>query len=121
MLSNCYLHSCRTNAKEPSQDKAMEDKPIKLINPFIVPEQELAATIAMWDKARGFLETQPGYISTELHQSLSPGAQYRLVNVAVWKDAASFQAAMTKMREKVDLPRIEGVLPHPELYQVIRQ
>ena len=32
-----------------------------------------------------FLATPPGYLSTRLHQSLSPGADFHFVNVAVWQ------------------------------------
>lgn len=39
----------------------------------------------MWEMARDFLNDQTGYVSTKLHQSLSPDAKYLLINGAEWK------------------------------------
>lgn len=95
--------------------------PVILINPFTVPSNTLDATIAMWEQARDFLQTQPGYVSTALHQSLTEDAQYRLINVAEWESAEAYMAATRRMRTEANLPRIEGVLPNPDLYTVIRR
>jgi len=96
-------------------------QPIVLINPFTVPVDKLEQTLAMWEAARDFLKQQPGYISTELHQSLAVDAQYRLINVAQWQSAQAFKAATKKMWAEASLPRIDGVKPHPALYRVIRK
>ncbi|AUR12482.1 antibiotic biosynthesis monooxygenase-like protein [Phaeobacter inhibens] len=93
---------------------------VVLINTFTVPADKLDEAIAMWDAAREFLHTQPGYISTKLHQSLSEDAQYQLINVAQWETPEAYQAATALMRETANLPRIEGVVPGPALYNVIR-
>ncbi|AUQ63434.1 antibiotic biosynthesis monooxygenase family protein [Phaeobacter inhibens] len=65
---------------------------VVLINTFTVPADKLDEAIAMWDAAREFLHTQPGYISTKLHQSLSGDAQYQLINVAQWETPEAYQA-----------------------------
>ena len=72
-------------------------------------------------QARDYLQGQPGYVSTALHQSLQPDAKYRLINVAQWESAEAFMAANEKMRAEADLPAIEGVVPGPALYEVIRR
>ena len=77
--------------------------------------------IAMWETARDFLKTQPGYVSTKLHRSLSADARYLLINVAEWESPQAFKAATGLMRQKAILPRIEGVVPGPDLYKVIRE
>ena len=95
--------------------------PVVLINPFTVPADKLGETIAMWEQARDFLQTQPGYISTELHQSLSPDAQYRLINVARWESPELFVKATKQMQQEAELPRIQGVTPAPQLYTIVRR
>lgn len=94
---------------------------VVLINPFTVPPDKLEETITMWEQARDFLQKQPGYISTELHQSISPDAQYRLINVAQWESPELFMAATKKMQQEAGLPRIKGVKPAPQLYTVVRR
>ncbi len=96
------------------------DTPVILINPFTVPEGKLDEAIAMWEAGRDFLAQQPGYVSTKLHQSLSPDAQYPLINVAQWESVETFKAATAKMRANPDLLRVEGVSSAPGLYKVIR-
>ena len=92
-----------------------------LINPFVVPPDALDETIAMWEQARAFLAAQPGYISTKLHQAVSPDAQYLLINVANWESIETFQAAIAALRSQAALPKIDGVIPAPQLYTVIRK
>lgn len=91
-----------------------------LINTFTVPATMLNETIAMWEIARDFLDDQPGYVSTKLHKSLSPDAKYQLINVAEWESADAFKEATAKLQKAKILPHIEGVIPGPHLYTVIR-
>lgn len=94
--------------------------PVVLINPFTVPEGRVEEAIVLWEAGRDFLAKQPGYLSTKLHQSLSPDAPYQLINVAEWESIETFKAATTKMRALPDLPIVEGVSSAPQLYEVIR-
>lgn len=96
-------------------------EPVTLINSFEVPENRLEETIVFWEKARDFLNAQPGYISTRLHRSLSPDAKFRLVNVARWQSPQAFQAAMIKMRESELGADMRGTVFHAALYEVIRE
>jgi len=100
---------------------ALANENVVLINSFKVPEHQLGEAIKMWEKARDYLQQQPGYISTELHQSLSSDAQYRLINVAQWRTVEEYTKATQSMRANAGLPRIEGVKPSPALYHVIRR
>lgn len=97
------------------------NEPLILINPFEVPAGRLEETIAMWEQARDFLQQQPGYISTSLHQSIKPDARFQLINVAKWASADAFMAANKKMWAEAGLPKIEGVMPNPGLFTVIRR
>ena len=109
---------CLATVSVQSDDRA---EPVVLINPFTVPADKLDETLAMWEQARNFLQQQPGYISTALHQSIATDAQYRLINVAQWQSVEAFKTATDKMRREAMLPRIEGVVPHPDLYTVVRR
>lgn len=97
------------------------NEPVVLINPFVVPSGSEDDAIAMWKKARDFLQEQPGYISTKLHRSLSPDASYSLINVAQWESVEAFRAATTAMRESGTIPRIKGVSGDPQLYHIIAE
>ena len=93
---------------------------ITLINVFEVPKGKEIEAIAMWEQARDFLKKQPGYITTKLHQSVDENARFALINIAEWKDEASFKKAQSKMRAELKLPFIEGLRGNPTLYYGIR-
>lgn len=114
--------ACATQQNLIEREKKMLDQnAIVLINPFVVPEDKLDETILMWEQARDYLQTQPGYISTELHQSLGPDATFRLINVAKWDSAKAFKAASKKMGAEAGIPKIDGVIADPSLFTVIRR
>ena len=92
---------------------------ITLINVFEVPEGKLEESIQYWKLSRDFLQTQPGYVSTALHQSIAPDAKYMLVNVAVWESAEAFKAASGNMMQNSGIAPVEGLKFTPGLYTVI--
>ena len=96
----------------------MSTPPVVLINAFEVLEREDEAFLASWEQARAHLAAQDGYLSTRLHRSLSPTADFRFVNVARWASAHAFQAAMsTPAFRNANIP-----FPfHASLYEVIRE
>jgi heme-degrading monooxygenase HmoA len=64
------------------------------------------------------LRTQPGYVSTALHQSITPQADFRFINVAQWASAAEFRAATSQLgAQGVQIP----YRPHPSLYEVVQE
>ena len=74
----------------------MSPEPVVLINAFEVPAEEDEAFLQGWERAQKFLSGEEGYISTTLHRSLSPTADFRFVNVALWESAQAFQAATSQ-------------------------
>ena len=94
---------------------------VTLINVFQVPEGALEESIEMWKQSRDFLQTQPGYVSTALHQSISPDAQFMLVNVAVWESPEAFKAASAAMNATAGIASVEGLTFVPGLYTVIER
>ena len=96
----------------------MNSEPVVLINAFEVPDGQDKAFLEAWERARAFLATQQGYHSTRLHRSLSPAADFRFVNVAVWQSPQAFQAA-TSQPEFTN-----AAIPfpfHASLYEVVRE
>ena len=92
---------------------------VTLINVFEVPEGKLEESIEFWKLSRDFLQTQPGYVSTALHQSIAPDAKFMLVNVAEWESAAAFKAASENMMKTSGIAPVEGLGFNAGLYTVI--
>ena len=95
-------------------------EPLVLINAFEVPGEEAEQFIAAWEKTRDYLATQPGYVDTALHQAVTPGAEFPFVNVARWRTAQDFQAAIQSPGFRETAAGLAGYRPHPALYQVVR-
>jgi heme oxygenase (mycobilin-producing) len=96
----------------------MSSDPVVLINAFEVPEGNDEAFLAGWERARAFLATQQGYLSTRLHRSLSSAADFRFINVAVWQSARAFQAAISQPGfTSATIP----FAAHASLYEVVRE
>ena len=94
----------------------MRTPPVVVINAFEVLEGKDEAFLASWEQARAHLAAQDGYLSTRLHRSLSPGADFRFVNVACWASAHAFQAATsTPAFRNANIP-----FPfHASLYEIV--
>lgn len=93
---------------------------VVLINAFEVPDAQREAVVAAWEDARDFLATQPGYIDTALHGTITPDARFELVNVARWESREAFMAAIEAMRASGVFVPPAGTVANPALYTVIR-
>ena len=110
---------CTAKAEQwRAQREAMHNS-VVLINTFEVPQGKEAETLAAWQKSRDFLKTQPGYISTRLHQNIDPNGKYHFVNVARWRSAEEFKAATAKMHQALPDNKPEGITASPGLFKVI--
>jgi hypothetical protein len=58
--------------------------------------------------------------ATGLHQAVTPGAEFQFVNVARWRTAQDFQAAIQSPGFREKAAGLAGYRPHPALYQVVR-
>ena len=96
----------------------MSTRPVVLINAFEVPPGEDDAFLEGWERARDYLSTQEGYLSTRLHRSVMPNADFRFVNIALWESQEAFKVAMAQ-------PEFKGAsIPfpfHASLYEVVRE
>ena len=104
----------------PAMAEDVKIGPVTLINAFEVPADKVDETVAFWERSRDFLQQQPGYISTRLHQAISPDAKFQLINVAEWESPAAFQEAIRKMRESNPGADARETVFHAALYRVIR-
>jgi heme-degrading monooxygenase HmoA len=97
--------------------RRMPAEPVVLINAFEVPPGSDEAFLESWERSREFLRSQPGYVSTRLHRSLTPTADFRFVNVALWESPEAFRAATGHP----DFRATAGPFTsHPSLYEVVR-
>jgi heme oxygenase (mycobilin-producing) len=95
-------------------------EPVVLINAFEVPAEEADQFIAAWEKSRDFMQAQPGYVDTALHQAVTPGAHFQFVNIARWQTAEAFTAATQSHGFRESAAGLAGYRPHPGLYRIIR-
>ncbi len=98
----------------------MTSQPVVLINAFEVPAGEEENFIRGWEAARDYLQTQPGFLDTALHEALSPDADFRFVNVARWESPRHFQAAIQSPGFRQASQGLSSYRPHAALYDVVR-
>ena len=91
-----------------------------LINAFEVPASDAENFIAAWEKARDYLQTQPGYVDTVLHQAVTPDAEFQFVNIARWRTTEEFMAAVQSPGFRQAATGLASYRPHPALYRVAR-
>ena len=95
-------------------------EPMVLINSFEVPGPDAENFITAWEKARDYLESQPGYVDTALHQAVTPGADFQFVNIARWRTAEDFMTAIQSAGFREAAAGLAGYPAHPALYKVVR-
>jgi heme oxygenase (mycobilin-producing) len=91
-----------------------------LINLFEVPTADAKKFVAAWEKTRDYLQAQPGFIDTALHQALASDADFQFVNVARWRSAEEFSAAIQSPGMREAATDLAGYGTHPALYHVVR-
>ena len=93
---------------------------VVLVKAFEVPTGQEERFLADWQHAADWMRQQPGFLSSRLHQSLGPSAEFRYVNVAEWESADHFGKAAASLEFQ---QRISGmnVVAHPGLYRVVIQ
>jgi heme-degrading monooxygenase HmoA len=95
----------------------MKEERVVLINSFEVPAGADGDFVRGWERARDFLKTQQGYLSSQLHRSISAAADFRFVNVALWESEQAFRLATGKPEFR------SASIPyrfHASLYQVVQ-
>jgi heme-degrading monooxygenase HmoA len=93
---------------------------VVLVNAFEVPHGQEEQLLADWHHAADWMRQQPGFMSSKLHQSLDPDAEFRYVNVAEWESADHFgkAAASSEFQQRISGMTVRA---HPALYRVVIQ
>jgi heme oxygenase (mycobilin-producing) len=91
---------------------------VVLVNAFEVPDGQEEKFLADWQHAADWMRQQPGFVSSRLHQSLDPDAEFRYVNVAEWESADHFgkAAASPEFQQRTSGMNVRA---HPALYRVV--
>ena len=101
--------------------EAGADRPVTLINSFVVPPGRAEVFESLWTEASMYFRAQPGFVSLRFHRAVSPDADYRYVNVARWETLRDFQAAhaTAEFRGIVTADPWKEFPANPALYEVI--
>jgi heme-degrading monooxygenase HmoA len=96
-------------------------KPVTLMNSFLVPEGRDEAFLALWIETSEYFRRQPGFLSLRLHRAVTPGTQYRYVNVARWASDAEYRRphATDEFRQLVSQEGWREFPSSPALYEVV--
>lgn len=70
-----------------------EEGPVVLINIFTYEPSDEQAMLEAWKKDAELMQTQSGYISTQLHKGVGESPTY--INYAVWESVSHFRNAFT--------------------------
>src|SRR4051812_20606960 len=93
--------------------------PVTLMNSFLVPEGRDEVFLKLWIETSEYFRRQPGLLSLRLHRAVTPGTEYRYVNVARWASDGAYRAphGTAEFRRLVTQEAWRGVPSTPLLYQ----
>ena len=97
------------------------DRPVTLMNSFVVPEGRDEAFVELWMQTSEYFRAQPGFLSLRLHRAVTPGTEYRYVNVARWASDAAYRAphGTDEFRALVTQDGWKEFPSSPVLYEVV--
>jgi heme-degrading monooxygenase HmoA len=67
--------------------------PLVLVNVFHVDEADIDALLMAWEDDANYFKSQPGFISTQLHQGVAGSTTF--LNYAVWENIEAFRSAFS--------------------------
>jgi heme-degrading monooxygenase HmoA len=96
-------------------------RPVTLINSFLVPEGRDDVFLELWTETSDYFRAQPGFLSLRLHRAVTPGSDYRYVNVARWASDAAYRAphGTEEFRALVTQEAWREFPSTPVLYEVV--
>src|SRR5918992_1055117 len=68
--------------------------PVVLINTFTVAPEEAEQFLSAWAADAAFMQSQPGFISAQLHRGI--GGRSLFLNYAVWESTEAFARAFAQ-------------------------
>jgi heme oxygenase (mycobilin-producing) len=102
-----------------AEKEAMQ--PVTLMNSFVVPEGRDEAFLKLWIETSEYFRAQPGFLSLRLHRAVTPGTDYRYVNIARWATDAHYRAPhlTDEFRQLVSQDGWREFPSSPVLYEVV--
>lgn len=93
---------------------------IPFINCFEVPADSEETFLSLWREVNAYMVVKPGYISHQLHRSLTPDARFRFINFALWESPEHWSAAHDDgFRALLANPEWRPFTTIPALYEVV--
>ncbi len=92
--------------------------PVKLLNAFIVPEDQEEAFLQNWKTTADFFSRDPGFIETHLHRNTGVGnGTFRFINIATWESAEAWRSTHDAYQPgEYKLPGVKG---HAAIFEPI--
>lgn len=97
----------------------MADDACTAIVAYEVHAEDRERFLNAWRDANEYLKSQPGHISTELHEAVSANPDFRFVNVACWESADAFRKATQSVEFKEIAAPLEAYPIHASSYEVV--
>lgn len=92
--------------------------PVVLVNTFKVAPEDAEALLAAWTEDAAYLQTKPGFVSTQLHRGIAGSSTF--LNYAVWESVAAFRAAFTDPAFQATFAQYPGsTVASPHLFQKV--
>ena len=96
----------------------IEKGPVVLVNLFTLDKADEAAMLEAWTEDARFMQSQPGFISTQLHRAIGEGCAY--LNYAIWESNAAFRAAFEHPEFQAKLSDYpSSVVAAPHLFEKV--
>lgn len=95
------------------QQLQQDGGPVVLINQFSMAPGDIERFLEVWADDAGFMKSQPGFISTQLHRGTAGSTTF--INVAVWDSARALSAAFRSpefQRRAASYPDSAVATPH---------
>ena len=97
---------------------AREVGPVILVNTFRVAAEDVDRLLEAWTADASYLETKPGFISTQLHRGIAGSCVY--LNCAVWESVEAFPTAFGDPAFQATFARYpDSTVASPHLFQKV--
>ena len=98
-----------------AQQLGATDAPVVLVNVFHVAPGDVDDFIGAWSGDAGFMQQQPGFVSTQLHRGIAGSTTF--INVAEWGSVEAFRSAVGSPEFQGNMAKYpESAVASPHLF-----
>ncbi|SRR4051794_663523 len=90
-----------------------------LVTGFDVELDEAGEFVAAWERSHDYLQAQPGFVDSVLHEALEADTPYRYVSIDHWDSVEHFQQATQNADFRENAADLRLFSPRPGLYRVV--